>query len=182
VKDGCLGGDIGQHRWRVEEPTIAQPRAAGEHGGAAITGIFYQPGDRLNPALVSQWPDLRIGRGAIPELPAAREFREAPGKAVCNARFHEEARRGEADLPRVLELRPHQELGRRLGVRIPQTIAGAWPPSSIVTGFINAPAAAASRLPIRIDPVKVIFATPGAAISRLETWFASPKTTATAAG
>jgi hypothetical protein len=69
-----------------------------------------------------------------------------------------------------------------LGSTSPQTIAGTWPPSSIVTGFITAPAAAASRLPIGIDPVKVIFATAGAAISRLETRSSSPKTSATAAG
>ncbi|MNV02390.1 hypothetical protein D3C71_926250 [compost metagenome] len=45
-----------------------------------------------------------------------------------------------------------------------------------------APAAAASRLPIGIEPVKVIFATEGDSINWVETRFASPKMTAMAAG
>ena len=35
------------------------------------------------------------------------------------------------------------------------TITGAWPPSSIVTRFMCAPASAASCLPTGVEPVKV---------------------------
>ena len=68
------------------------------------------------------------------------------------------------------------------GSTSPHTITGAWPPSSIVTGLIREPAAAARRLPIGMEPVKVILAISGAPISRSDTWSAWPNTTARAAG
>jgi len=37
------------------------------------------------------------------------------------------------------------------------TIAGAWPPSSMVTRFMCWPASIASCLPIAVEPVKEIF-------------------------
>ena len=43
-------------------------------------------------------------------------------------------------------------------------MGGACPPSSIVTGFITLPAAAASSLPTGMEPVNVTFATAGAGI------------------
>jgi hypothetical protein len=56
------------------------------------------------------------------------------------------------------------------------TIAGAWPPSSIVTRFMWAPAIAASCLPTAVDPVNDILRMTGCGMRYSEISEATPYT------
>ena len=57
------------------------------------------------------------------------------------------------------------------------TITGEWPPSSIVHGFMSAPAIAASCFPTGIEPVKEILRTIGELMRYVETSLGTPHTT-----
>src|SRR5258706_11226435 len=57
------------------------------------------------------------------------------------------------------------------------TITSAWPPSSIVHGFMSAPAIAARCLPTGIDPVNEILRTIGELMRYVDTSLGTPHTT-----
>src|SRR6185312_3887847 len=59
--------------------------------------------------------------------------------------------------PALRNFEPARTLTARSTSASSNTIAGAWPPSSMVIRFMCLPASEASSLPTAVDPVKEIF-------------------------
>ncbi len=160
--DGHVVVDVDQHRGLVPEPVAAlDPAPAGEHPRAALDRVRDVALDDVELGREGHRADVVADRRALADRARAGHAR-VRRTARRPPRRRRPARRDMHVWPEFWNAPHTAPAAARSRSASSHTIIGSLPPSSSSTGVKVSAAAAMTRLPVRAEPVKQIFCTPGA--------------------